>query len=547
MPAAGELAQLRAENAALRARNDELQASDLRLRRLLDSEILGVLIGGVGGRVIEANRTFERILGRSAAQMSGMEWEKCAPPEEMPLHLEKARLLWESGLCPPWETTFLRPDGSRVPVITGATLVEAANRQSSPADQPLQRTMLLWALDISERKNVENELRTSENRMRAIIECLHDGLVITDLDDIITYANGRISEMCGYSNAELIGQPAYRLLAPREHWAACEQRNQQRARGESGTYEIPLRHKDGSTLWALINGSPLRDAQGQIVGTIGAHFDITERKNIEAQKAQFRARLELSNRDLEAFAYAVSHDLKEPLRKIEVFGARLDAANGAQMAPSSRDYLRRMRGAARRMGGLIDGLLLYSRVATGADAAREVDLSVVAREALLDLELAIERADARIEIGELPRVFAEPTQMRQLLQNLLANALAYRRPDVPLVVRVAGAVRGGVCALEIADNGRGFDPRDAEKIFEIFQRLPTASASLFSDKSSGASAPNVGVGLTICRKIVEHHGGTIEAHSVPGAGAVFRIEFPAVPVVTAHETTPPPEESGREF
>lgn len=166
------------------------------------------------------------------------------------------------------------------------------------------------------------------------------------MDDTITYANGRISEMTGYENAELVGRNAYELLVEREQWPLCRERNQERARGASGTYELAIRRKDGSKLWALVNGSPLRDASGAIVGTIGAHFDITQRKADEVERARFALRLEQSNRDLESLAYAVSHDLKEPLRKIEAFGSRLETLEGARMAAEGRDALARMRGAA---------------------------------------------------------------------------------------------------------------------------------------------------------------------------------------------------------
>ena len=292
------------------------------------------------------------------------------------------------------------------------------------------RTILMWALDISERKRAEDELRASENQMRAIVENLHDGLILTDLNDTIFYANGRISELTGYENNELIGRNAHRFLTSASEWDECEIRNRARLQGQSDTYEIPLRHKNGSVRWMLINGSPLRDAGGAIIGTIGAHFDITERKRDETARAQFAVQLENSNRDLEIFAFAVSHDPKMPLRKIEVFGGRLEQSDGADLSPEGRLYLDRMRDASRRMSALIDGLLAYSRAATGPQARSDVDLNGVAREVLLDLELAIERSGATIEVAPLPTVRADATQMRQLLQNLVGNALAYRRPGM---------------------------------------------------------------------------------------------------------------------
>ena len=380
-----------------------------------------------------------------------------------------------------------------------------------------------------QRVRADSRLRASESQMRAIVENLHDGLIITDLNDTILYANGRMSELTGYSTAELRGQIAFQFLANPDYWAECEQRNRQREQGQSGTYEIPLRHRDGSLRWMLINGSPLRDDSGTIIGTIGAHFDYSERKSAEAQRAHFAAQLEQSNRELETFAFAVSHDLKQPLRKIEVFSSRLQSEAAADLSEQSRLYLERISDCARRMNALIDGLLAYSRVSTGHQSWDEVDLDFVAREVLLDLELAIERANAQVTLGDLPHLWASATQMHQLLQNLIGNALEYRRPDVPLVVRVSARVDEGICRLEVADNGQGFDEQHAAQIFEIFSRLNgNANAP-----AASTSAHGTGVGLAICRAIVERHGGTLTAHSTPSQGATFLARLPIAPPAIA--------------
>ena len=508
-----QVAHLRAENAAHRARSEPPLAVDSRLQRLLESQVMGVFIGNLNGEVLAMNPAFERIIGRTRAQIGQFDWRECAPPEELERHEAQARALGETGECAAWQTAMLRPDGTRVPVMTGATLVGDARNG----------TVFIWALDITERVSAEDQLRASESQMRAIVENLHDGLLITDLNDAILYANGRMSEMTGYSSAELSGQIAYRFLTDSEVWDECEARNAQRAQGQSGTYEIPLRHRDGSTRWMLINGSPLRDGNGEIVGTIGAHFDYNERKSAEAERAHFAARLQQSNRELETFAFAVSHDLKQPLRKIEVFSSRLQNEEAANLSEQGQLYLERIAGCARRMTSLINGLLAYSRVSTSHAPWSEVDLNEIAREVMLDLELAVERAHAQMEIGELPRVRASATQMHQLLQNLIGNALEYRRPDVPLVVRVGAHVSEGVCQLEVADNGRGFAPEQAAHIFEIFGRLNP------DEPANPAGAHGTGVGLTICRAIVQRHGGTLSAHSAPEQGARFLARFPVAP------------------
>lgn len=360
--------------------------------------------------------------------------------------------------------------------------------------------------------------------MRAIVENLHDGLVITDLQDTITYANGRISEMCGYSNAELVGQNAHQLLSTPELWPVCDQRNCERAAGASGTYEMPLLHKNGSTVWALINGSPLRDDSGAIVGTIGAHFDITERKHAEAERAHFARQLEQPNRDLEAFAYAVSHDLKEPLRKIEAFGARLRArllgepAPGEAASAEAVRFLDGMTRSAERMQHLIDDLLEYSRLQGQAPRLESVDLGEVWRDLVEDFEGAMN--GARVEIGALPRVTGDRARLRQLFANLLSNALKFRGAAAPLVrVRWLNPNDpGDSVEIEVSDNGIGFEMEQAEAIFEVFRRL-----------HGHAQYPGTGIGLALCRRIAREHGGDVRAASRPGKGAQFVVRLQKQP------------------
>jgi light-regulated signal transduction histidine kinase (bacteriophytochrome) len=243
-------------------------------------------------------------------------------------------------------------------------------------------------------------------------------------------------------------------------------------------------------------------------------------------------RLAESNRDLTDFAYVASHDLQEPLRKITAFGERLRVRCGDRLGDDGRDYLARMTSASTRMGHLIDDLLTYSRITTRGAAFVATDVGSIARGVLSDLEVAIERAGATVELGPLATIEADPTQLRQLLQNLVGNALKFRRHDVTPFVSVsmervqaqeAAALdaglpgAGGWWRLEVRDNGIGFDPRDSERIFSLFQRLHARS-----------SDPGSGIGLTVCRRIVERHHGEIRAFGTPGSGATFRVVLPSV-------------------
>jgi signal transduction histidine kinase len=227
------------------------------------------------------------------------------------------------------------------------------------------------------------------------------------------------------------------------------------------------------------------------------------------------AELARSNAELEQFASIASHDLQEPLRKVQTFAAQVRATESDRLSEQGQDFLRRMSEAAGRMRALIDDLLTFSRVSTQAKPFAAVDLDAVVSPVLADLEVAIEESGARIDVGPLPTVEADATQMRQLLLNLIGNALKFRREGVAPEVVVRAHVADGVAELTIADNGLGFDPQFATRIFRAFERLHGASAY-----------PGTGIGLALCRKIVERHHGTLTADGVEGEGATFTIRLP---------------------
>jgi signal transduction histidine kinase len=236
---------------------------------------------------------------------------------------------------------------------------------------------------------------------------------------------------------------------------------------------------------------------------------------------EYTQRLEHSNRELRDFAFVATHDLQEPLRKIQTFSERVKQDCGAGLSEKSQDFLGRVINAARRMHNLVEALLEYSCLSTTQEPYREIDLAVVVGEVLEDLSTRIIETQGRIDVGELPVIEADPTQMRQLFQNLIANALKYHRPGVAPEIQVHGNLwdsggDGEMCEIEVSDNGIGFDEQFLTKIFTPFQRL-----------HGKQEYEGTGIGLAICRKIVERHGGTITAKSTPGNGSTFLIALPA--------------------
>jgi signal transduction histidine kinase len=244
--------------------------------------------------------------------------------------------------------------------------------------------------------------------------------------------------------------------------------------------------------------------------------DVTEQRVAERRLVEQRRELERSNAALEEFASVASHDLQEPLRKILSFGERLETSAGPLLQGEARSYLDRMLGATARMRTLIGDLLTYSQVTARNEPFVPTDLAGTAREVVADLEMVIADAAGQVDVGELPVIDANPIQMRQLFQNLVANALKYRHTDRPPVVRITSSSPDAAHrTIAVADNGIGFNPEYTERIFKMFERL-----------HARARYDGSGIGLAICRRIAERHGGTITATGRPGEGATFTITLP---------------------
>jgi signal transduction histidine kinase len=255
---------------------------------------------------------------------------------------------------------------------------------------------------------------------------------------------------------------------------------------------------------------------------------MTEQKRIESELRLSAEKLYEVNQELQDFAHIASHDLQEPLRKVTAFGERLKSRYSDVLDDKGRDYLERMQNAASRMQGLITGLLMYSRVTTKAKPFVKVDLSDVVQGVLSDLEVRIQETEGKVEVGELPTLNADPLQMRQLFQNLISNALKFTKMGTSAIVKIYGQliqcnedrqVNKSSChkyyQFTVQDNGIGFEEEHAERIFGVFQRL-----------QGRTDYEGSGIGLSVCKKIVERHGGIIEAKSNPGEGAKFIINLP---------------------
>ena len=302
--------------------------------------------------------------------------------------------------------------------------------------------------------------------------------------------------------------------------------------------EEPARPTSPNVAWLATTKMPLRNPAGRVIGIVCVSSDITARKEADEKLKRFAEKLERSNAELDSFASVASHDLQEPLRKIQAFGDRLRAKCGDQIGEQGRDYLARMQNASERMQVLIQDLLKLSRIASRAQPFTPCLLGKIVADVLTDLEVRIEEKNARIEVAELPTIDADPLQMRQLFQNLIVNALKFQKPGVAPVVTISceietaagseipGAPRGSkICRISVRDNGIGFDQKFADQIFVVFQRLHTR-----------LEYEGTGIGLAVCRKITDRHGGAIVAKGAEGEGATFTVTLPMKqPSTPAHD------------
>ncbi|NJM28770.1 MAG: PAS domain-containing protein [Rhizobiales bacterium] len=385
--------------------------------------------------------------------------------------------------------------------------------------------------DITELKHREIEMLRISQQLHAknlqfdsAIENMIQGLCMFDKDQRLVVVNRRYLEIYGFS-ADVV-KPGITLRGLMEYSvslgnytveeaerALAERNDPERLRTRT---TIKQRLKDGRII-AVMN-EPMPDG-----GTIATYQDITDAETASQTMLDYTRKLERSNRELVDFAYVASHDLQEPLRKIEAFGDRLVRKYAADLPEEGRMFVNRMQSAAERMRLLISDLLSYSRITTAANPFSRNDLTEVVSGVLSDLQIRIEESEATVKVGALPKIECDPMQMRQLFQNLIGNALKFRQKEVAPVIEVTAEVvhKHGLAALgpavviRISDNGIGFDNQFKEQIFTIFQRLHSRN-----------EYEGTGIGLATCRKIVERHQGMIDATGRPGEGSTFEITIP---------------------
>jgi len=333
-------------------------------------------------------------------------------------------------------------------------------------------------------------------------------MFLIDADGTILTWNAGVEQLFGYSESAWIGRHASVIFTPPDKAAEVCASEMEAAAEQGCVSDIRWhRRKDGSQFFANGVLNSIHDESGKLIGFTKILNDETTRKKLEDALVE-------SNRALEQFAYAVSHDLQEPLRTMNVYAQMLLSRHSAALDTDAADALQFITQSATRMHGLIDDLLSYARVAADREPPVQISLDHDIESAISQLEQSIKDAGAVVTHDPLPTVLTERSQMTRLFQNLIGNSIKYRSTDRPAKIHVSSRPHGSQWLISIHDNGIGFSPEYAESIFTPFRRL------------HGKEYPGSGVGLSICRRIVERYGGQIWAESVPGEGSTFHFTLP---------------------
>lgn len=469
---------------------------------------------------------------RAEAQQSRAEWEReVADLRSQLTVLEREREALQR------ERELLREQLDREQRAGAELRAEFERRKRAESGLLLERQQLCRSKDTLE-LHVQartRELQQLKTSFEQILNAAGEGICSLDADERITFANPTAAHLLGWDLAALTGRSAQEVFRP------APGRVNGHSYREEGRMELVFQRPDGSEFTAEFCRAPLPGG-GERPGAVVVFRDVTLRKRNQEELARKAAELARSNAELEQFAFVASHDLQEPLRKIQAFGDRLRESCRELSLGEGRDYLDRMQRAAARMQQLINDLLTFSRVLRSTRPFGPVDLHQLAHEVMGDLEARIEQTAARIIIGPLPTIEGDATQLRQLLQNLVSNALKFQPPGATPEVEIQARwlppespvaavapdlaeARGIIpahrpetverCELTVRDNGIGFDEKYLDRIFAVFQRL-----------HGRTEYEGTGVGLAVCRRIVERHGGHITARSKPGQGATFVVTLP---------------------
>jgi PAS domain S-box-containing protein len=372
---------------------------------------------------------------------------------------------------------------------------------------------LVQLVDNTDRKMFEDSIEDSETRYRRLFETAQDGILILDAEQgYIIDANPFLTDMLGYSLSDLHGKNLWEIGAFTDRTASKIAYEELLEKGYIRYEDLPLETKDGRLINVefVCNSYKVND-QNIIQCNIR---DISDRRRIEESLKEYSENLKRSNEDLERFAFVASHDLREPLRMVVSYSQLLENKYKGRLDADADEFIHYIVEGGTRMDALVNDLLEFSRVGSRRKPFERTDMNGVVEKTLLGLSVAIRESHAKIEVGHLPEAMVDRIQMMHLFQNLIENAIKFRGKVDP-EIRIDAGMGDGMWIFSVRDNGIGIDPAFHDKIFDLFQRLHTR------EDYSGT-----GIGLAICKRIVERHGGRIWVESEEGKGSVFYFTIP---------------------
>jgi PAS domain S-box-containing protein len=520
----GIVATLVQRNVSRRERDAEaLRRSEEQMRLLIEgAQDYALVLLDRQGNIASWNAGAERVFGYASGAILGRPLATLYPPEDRETQSSSAKHLAEASTKGRAEELGwrVRADGSRfwadavlTPLRGGPTSVGYA----------------LMTRDVTERRRAENALRASESRFRRLVEADLIGVVTEDFAGRLWEANNAFLRILDYSRADLQAGAINRNAITPAEFADRDARaiEQLRSSGVAEPYEKEFCRKDGSRVPVLIGAARLEGSEHRCVSFV---LDLTERVRAEEEVRRLNAtlerrvadrtrQLEESNQELESFSYSVSHDLRAPLRHVSGFADLLQKRAGEKLDETGRRYARVISDAAHNAGRLVDDLLAFSRMARADLAKVPVNMAELVTQTVRELEPEEEGRDVRWTIGALPTVPGDLAMLRQVVRNLLSNALKYTRGRSPAEITVGTVPSpeddGRAVTFFVRDNGVGFDMRYVEKLFGVFQRLHTAE-----------QFEGTGIGLANVRRIVARHGGRTRAEGEPGKGATIYFTLP---------------------
>ena len=496
---------------------EALRQSEAKFRRLFESNIVGIIFPDLSGNIFDANDAFLEMVGYTREDLLArkLRWDTMTPPEYAPLDQRSIEELRTSGVCTPFEKEYIRKDGSRVPVLLMGALLEGSQNNS-----------VSFILDLTERKQAIEALQESEERFRHMADTAPVLIWMSGPDKLCNYFNKGWLDFTGRTMEQELGNGWVQGVHPGDLQHCLDTYMKAFDARQDFKMEYRLRHFDGEYRWIFDMGVPRFTPDGTFLGYIGSCMDISDRKQAEAEIQQLNesleqrvkertAQLEAANKELESFSYSVSHDLRAPFRHISGFVDLLQKQASANLDDTSRRYLKLIAESAKNAGKLVDDLLAFSRMGRTEIRYTIINLELLVREVRRDIEMETNGRVINWQIQELPQVSGDPSMLRLVLGNLIANAVKYTQKRAEAEIEIGSTSDESEFVFFVRDNGVGFDMRYVHKLFGVFQRLHSVE-----------QFEGTGIGLANVRRIIHRHGGRTWAEGVVDSGATFYFSLP---------------------